>query len=1032
MYKRFLTILLVLCMEVPHLLAQGGRYDLRGQVLSENGETLIGATVIRHGAERTGTLTGDKGYFTLNVAPGDTITVSMLSYESVTVPVGGRRSLVVRLAESAEFLESVVVVGYGEQSVKDVTGAIAAVDVGSLQQVPVTDIGQALQGRVAGVVMSSADGQPGEDLGILIRGANSVTQENTPLYVIDGFPTESFSPSQLNPDDIKSISILKDASAGAIYGARGANGVVIIETKTGAGESSVTYNGSVGLQQVSNYLEMMDPYEFVRYLDDMGMGAQYLSEAGKTLDDYRGVAGRNWQKEMLHTALVHKHSVGVTGGGSRTRYTASLSYANQDGVVRGSGFERYQGRIKVEQVIFEKLTFRSNANYSRSTSTGAVTSEEGGSSGAWQSYLMYRLWSYSPIGFGEVDEEEDTAVDITRLNPVISADNTYRNVGVSYFYGNASLVWKPTSDLKITEMFGYTSQATDTKIFNNSLTWSGFKTRFNNNGVNGSYQNDRREEWVNELTANYKHKYTKRTVLSATGSFSMSSLSRSRYGYSSRLIPDEDLGISGLETGTPNKLRSTENASAMMSALGRVNFSWEAKYLVTASLRADGSSKFPKGRRWGLFPSAALAWRIVNEPFMSSLGAVSDAKLRLSWGITGNNRIGDNTWYTTIDYVDHYPHGTQTPSPAAGITGYSNSALTWEKTEQLDAGLDLAFFGGRLSLTFDAYDKTTRDLLLSAYVPYTTGVGTATLNVGSVRNRGVELSIGAVPVKTRDFEWTADFNISFNDNRVLALAGGQDSFTTAVPWTGDFSGTPLYITRVGGPLTAFYGLVWDGVYTMDDFSSDSMGNLVLKGSVPDNGSVRTQIQPGDIKYSDLNGDGTITLDDCCVIGNAMPVHTGGFNNDFRWRRFTLNVFLQWSAGQDIFNANRIALEGNFAGRGVNQLASYSDRWSADNQDSRMFRAGGYGPRGFYSTRTLEDGSYLRVKNIMLSYDFGRTAFRHVKSLQLALSCQNAFTFTSYSGMDPEVSTQTSVLTPGFDYSAYPRNRVWTFSVKALF
>ena len=1033
MRKGALLIIATMLLALQPCFAQD-RYELRGQVLSDSGEPLIGATVIRHGPDRTGTLAGERGYFSIQVAAGDTVTVSMLSYDSVTLPVNGRRSLVVRLQENAEYLESVVVIGYGEQNAKDVTGAIAAVDVAKLQQVPVTDIGQALQGRVAGVVMSSADGQPGEDMSILIRGANSITQDNSPLYVIDGFPTEDFSPSLLNPDDIKSISILKDASAGAIYGARGANGVVIIETRTGAGEALVTYNGSVGVQQLPFYLDVMSPYEFVRYLDDMGAAGSYLT-GGKTLDDYRDVEGRNWQEEMFRSALVHKHSLALTGGSTRTRYNCSMSYTGQDGVVIGSGFERYQGRIKLEQDLWEKFTLRLNMNYSRSASTGAITSEEGGSAGAWQSYLMYRLWSYSPIGFGSADDDDDeTMVDITRLNPVISAKNSYRNVVHSYFYGNASLVWKPTSDLKITEMFGYTEQGTNTRLFNNSKTWSGFMTKFNNNGVNGSFEDDGRGEWVNELTANYKHTYTKRTVLSGMASFSMSHQQRSRYGYNAKLIPNEDLGVSGLDTGTPSKLRSYETESNMMSLLARLNYSWDARYLFTVSFRADGSSKFPAGNRWGFFPSGAFAWRIGNERFMKRLKAVSDAKLRLSWGVTGNNRIGDNTWYTTVDYVDYYAMGYQTPSPASGVVNYANSSLSWEKTEQYDLGADLGLFKDRLRLTADIYLKTTRDLLLNAYVPYTTGVGSATLNVGSVANRGLELSIDAVPVQKRDFSWAASFNIAFNDNRVLSLANGQKSFTTTVPWTGDFSATPLYITRVGGPLTAFYGLIWDGVYTMDDFNMDSMGNPVLKSAVPDNGNARSTILPGDIKYRDLNGDGTITADDMCVIGRAIPLHTGGFNNDFRWKRLNLNVFLQWSAGQDIFNANRITMEGNYAGRSVNQLASYADRWSPTNQDSKLFRAGGYGPRGFYSTRTLEDGSYLRVKNVMLSYDFDGSKLKklHIKALQLSASCQNVWTFTRYSGMDPEVSTQKSVLTPGFDYSAYPRNRVWTLSVKASF
>ena len=643
---------MALCLLPFHSRAQS-MYELKGQVLSENGEPLIGATIMRQGPSRSGTLAGDKGYFTISVAAGDTIKVTMLSYEDATIPVAGRRSLVVRLKESAEYLESVVVIGYGEQSAKDVTGAIAAVDVNALQQVPVLDISQAMQGRIAGVVMNSADGQPGEDMTILIRGANSVTQDNSPLYVIDGFPTEDFSPSQLNSDDIKSISILKDASAGAIYGARGANGVVIIETKSGAGDCTVSYNGSIGLQQIPFFMDLMSPYEYVRYLDEMGAAGSYL-ENGKTLDDYKGVKGHDWQKEMLHPAIVHKHSLSVSGGTTRTRYNCSLSYTGQDGVVKATGFERWQGRIRFEQDLRSNLTFKANMNYALSTTVGALVSEEGGSSGAWQSYLMYRLLSYSPLKWGTLDGDEgDEIVDISQLNPVISAKNSFREIATSYFYGSASLVWTPLKDLKITEMFGLTSQGRDSKIFNNSKTWSGFKNKFNNNGVNGSYETDGRGEWANELTANYKYKFTKKTVLSAMASFSMSHLERSRYGFSTRLIPNETLGISGLDTGTPNKMRSYESESNMMSGLGRVNFSWDARYLITVSFRADGSSKFPSGNRWGFFPSGALGWRFSNERFLKGFKALSDGKLRLSWGITGNNRIGDNNWYTTIDYIDY-------------------------------------------------------------------------------------------------------------------------------------------------------------------------------------------------------------------------------------------------------------------------------------------------------------------------------------------------------------------------------------------
>lgn len=1032
-----LGVLLLLAGGLPSF-AQG-RYTLKGQVVSEGGEPLVGAMVMRIGGERTGVMADAGGNFSIEVARTDSITVSMLSYETKTLPVAGKTSMIVRLKESAEYLETVVVIGYGEQSAKDVTGAISAVNMSELKTMPTPDVGQALQGRVAGVVMSSNDGQPGEEMNILIRGANSVTQSNAPLYVIDGFPMEEFSMSSLSADDIKSISILKDASAGAIYGARGANGVVIIETKSGAGKASVEYSGSVGVQQVSKYMDMMEPYEYVRYLVDMGGGGTYLQD-GMTLEDYRDVKGMDWQKSLFRPAIIHNHNISLTGGSTTTRYAISGGYTGQDGVIIGTGFSKAMGRIKFEQDLFgNKLTLKANLSYTRTKTTGDVASEAGSSTSSWQSYLMYRVWSFSPLKYAIIDDEEgsgeEAVVDVSMLNPVLSARNSYRNVVNNIIYGSASLVWNITPNLKLTEMFGYSATILDTKRFFNSKTYSGFKTAFSVKGINGAYENRTKSEWMNDITLNYKRKFRyKKDVLSAMATFSLSGLSNSRYGYESVQIPDESLGISGIADGTPKNLRSTEGVSKTMSFLGRVNYSYDSRYLATVSFRVDGSSKFPKNNRWGFFPSAALGWRIKSESFLKNVRQISDLKLRASWGITGNNRIGDNTYYTTIGYLDHYAYSIGTPETAAGISTFANSNLSWEKTEQWDLGLDFGMFNDRISMTFDVYRKTTRDLLLNALVPYSTGLGSATLNVGSVQNQGIELTLSTVNIQTKNFMWTSSFNISFNDNKVLSLANGQSQFTTPVGWTGDFSGTPLYITRVGGPIAAFYSLTWDGVYGLEDFNKDAVGNYVLKNNVPDNGGNRDQIQPGDIKYVDRNGDGTITDDDMSVIGRAFPIHTGGFSNEWRYKGFALNVFLQWSYGNRVFNANRIALEGNYAGLLKNQLASYADRWSFDNQDSRNYRAGGYGPKGNYSNRTLEDGSYLRIKNILFSYDFPSKMIKKAKmsKCQLYLSAQNVWTFTNYSGIDPEVSTFNSTLTPGFDYSAYPRNRVYTFGVKIGF
>lgn len=1013
-------------------------YQVKGRVVDGEGNPLVGATVFAKSNSLNGTVSGAQGYFNITVAPDEVLIVSMLSYETKEVPVRGRRTLVVEINASAEQIDEVVVIGYGEQHAKDVTGSITSVDMSAVEKMPTTDLNNALQGRMAGVVLSSNDGQPGEEMNLVIRGANSVTQSNSPLYVIDGFPTEDFDALDLNPNDIKSISILKDASAGAIYGSRGANGVVIIETKSGRGKTSIAYTGSVAVNEVANRYEMMSPYEFVRYVNDLSTdyGKGYLENLGMTLEDYHNVEGFDWQSQIFRTAITQNHALTVSGGNDATQYVFSGSYLNQEGVVISTNYERYQGRLRLDHKINPKLSLGVNANYTFGNTDGAIASEAGSSTSSWQSYLMYRVWSFSPIDKGILDSDEgdEATVDVTKLNPIISAKNTLRKVEDRNFMGNISLKYQISPDLRFVSTFGLNERENDTKRFNGRKTYGGFAHKYNTNGVNGSYENDMRSEWVNENTLTYKKKFNRAHNLNAMVGFTMQESTRSRYGYNVIQIPNDALGFSGLETGTPNKIRSTESQNRTMSFLGRVNYSLLSRYLFTFSFRADGSSKFPKHNRWGYFPSAALAWRVKEESFLKDQKWMDDFKFRFSWGITGNNRIGDFSYYSALDYTTHFPHGNSTPSSASGISTFANKALTWEETEQYDFGMDLALFRNRVKLTADVYRKTTYDLLLSAYVPFSTGVGSAQLNVGSVMNEGVELSLETVNVKTRNFTWSSSFNIAFNHNEVLELANGQNSFTTILNWTGDFNGTPLYITRVGGPISSFYGLIWDGVYQVEDFDQKPDGTYVLKSTVPDNGNNRAIVQPGDIKYVDQNGDGTITNDDMAVIGRTTPIHTGGFGNDFSYKGLTLSVFFQWSYGNHIMNANRIALEGNYAGRTVNQLASYIDRWSFDNQDSQNFRAGGYGPKGYYSNRTLEDGSYLRLKNVMLSYELPSKVAKKLSlnRAQIYVSLQNLWTWTNYSGMDPEVSTKHSTLTPGFDYSAYPRNKTCTVGVKIGF
>ena len=471
----------------------------------------------------------------------------------------------------------------------------------------------------------------------------------------------------------------------------------------------------------------------------------------------------------------------------------------------------------------------------------------------------------------------------------------------------------------------------------------------------------------------------------------------------------------------------------LLSFFGRVNYGFSDRYLLTATFRADGSSKFAKGHKWGYFPSAAFAWRLGQEPWMKNVRWVQDAKIRVSYGLTGNNRVGDYSSYSTISIGDYYPFNNS-PEPAAYRNAMGNTDLTWETTRQLDLGLDLKLWEGRFSFTFDIYDKVTSDLLLNAKIPYSTGFTTVYKNVGKVQNRGLEVTINTINVHTRDFMWTSDLNFAFNQDKVLELADSQQTLLSSVKFTGSFNGTNLYIAQVGKPIASFYGLVWDGMYGVDDFDLNAGGQYVLKEGVPTNGDTRAVIQPGDIKYVDQNGDGVVNDQDMVVIGRGTPFFTGGFNNTLTWRGFDLNFFFQWSVGNMIMNANRLIFEGNYANKTINQFRSYNDHWTFDNQDSRNFRVGGQGPDGLYSTRTLEDGSFLRLKTLQLSYTLPKRISGKLKMdvLKFTIAGQNLWTLSKYSGLDPEVSIRHTALTPGFDFSAYARTRSFTAGVSVTF
>lgn len=1005
----------------------------------ETGEPIIGASVVITG-KGAGTISDLDGNFSVQMNPKDAkLEVSFIGYKKQTVTVGEAKKLVVRLQVVSELLEEVVIMGYGSSLRKDLTGSIAKADVQEMQKAPVSNFEESLAGRVAGVQVTSSDGQPGSDLQIVIRGNNSVTQDNSPLYVVDGFPLEDAMGNTLNTEEIESMEILKDASATAIYGARGANGVILITTKKGKISAPVvTYNGWVGVQQIIKTQDVLSPYEFVRYQleQDYNVYSKIYLKEERTLDDYKDVKGVNWQDQVFRDALVHNHNLAVRGGNEKTRYSVSGSLMDQRGIVLNSGYQKYQGRIVLDQIINKKLKVGINANYTYTKKYGTVVADSQVSPTA---SLMYSIWGYRPIaGLGDNDllnDLFDTTTDPSRdhrINPLMAVENEHTPLRTYNFIGNAYFEYKILDNLILRVTGGFNKIHQRKEVFSNSKSRGGHP--YSTNKVNGWITNTERTNFLNENTLTYNVKLKKGHSLKLLGGFTIQDANLFSSEIRAINIPNESLGIAGLDEGEITSAPIIDSSNGLVSYLGRVEYNYKSKYLLTASFRSDGSSKFPKENRWAYFPSASVAWGFGEEKFMKRIKWFSSGKLRVGVGSTGNNRVADYAALTSLQITPESGYSTGN-NPVKGVVPKTlgNPKLKWETTVQTNVGLDVSFLNDRIALTADYYYKETKDLLLNATLAPSMGFLTAYKNVGKVSNSGLEFTIDTKNIQTKDFSWNSSFNISFNRNKVLALNDDEPSLATRVTW-GNFNNAYPYIAVPGHPIAMFYGHLFEGVYQYTDFD-EAAGKYTLKTGIPNNGNVRESIQPGDIKFKDINRDGVVDNYDLTIIGNPNPKHIGGFSNNFQYKNFDLNVFFQWSYGGDVLNANRIEFEGGepIARTSLNMFASFADRWTPENQTNKLYRVGGQGP-AVYSSRTIEDGSYLRLKTIALGYRLPNTWLKkiNVKSLRVYASAQNLFTWTKYSGLDPEVSTRPGALTPSFDWSPYPRPRILTLGVDISF
>ena len=1035
------------------ILSGGGSYaqkhTVTGLVTNELGEPFPGVAIVVTDTQ-VGVTTDRNGKYSIQMPDNaQELVFQVIGYEKQTIKVSkGQATLHVTMTVVDKDIDEVVVIGYGSMHRRDLTGAVAQVDVADMAMAPVSSVADALAGRLAGVQVSAYDGQPGAELNIVIRGSNSLTQSNAPLYVVDGVPIEDFDLGSINIEDIESMNVLKDASAIAIYGARAANGVFVITTKKGkSGEPVITFNAKVGFAQITRLMEMMSVYEYVRYLrelDSSKANSLYLNSLGRDLEYYRDIKGINWQEEILtNTPLAMFYDISMRGGSNKTKYSVSVGYTNQDGVINNTGQKKYRGNFNLTQNIGSKFKTDVSLRLNRSNDWGPFVASEG-LSDANMPNTLYRAWGYRPYSvkdednFADMeDDDEFLTNNVFALNPKITNQNEYRNTVQDNITLSTFLEYNILPSLKLKILGAVTDKKSNSETFNNSHTMKGSPKNVNNaRGQWGTSENFLRDTYTNENTLTYNKVFCRKHHLNILAGLSFEKSDTKTTGYTSIFVPYEELGIEAMSLGgIPFSTKYILGNYTMMSYYGRINYTYDSRYAATITFRADGSSKFAPTHKWGYFPSCALAWNMDKERFMKEQKVISAFKLRGSYGVTGNNRVGDYDYLGFMDpsLSNYYSFGGTSPQMGVGLLKMANPDLKWEETESYDVGMEVSFLKNRINIVADWYKKITNDLLLKSEVPAHTGLSIAMQNVGAVQNSGWEFSLNTVNIKIRKFVWASDLNMAFNRNKVLRLADGKPNRLDFSKSHSSYEKTPLFITEVGKPAGLFYGYIFDGVYQYSDFDEPSPGVYTLRPGITDNGEA---VKPGFVKYRDVNGDLTVNAKDLVIIGSPHPDFIGGFNNNLNWNfdrigKFNLSFLFQFSYGNQIYNANRLMFEGNGVDKpGLNQYASYANRWTPENQSNTLFKTNGQGPSGYMSNRTLEDGSYLRLKTLAFSYDLPKhwLAVIGIKRLALTASAQNLFTWTKYTGYDPEVSVLRSVLTPGFDFCAYPQMKTITFGV----
>ncbi|HEV7346966.1 TonB-dependent receptor [Telluribacter sp.] len=1031
-----------------------GQQVVRGKVTtSEDGSPLVGATIAEKGTT-SGTSTDANGNFQLSVSPGATIVVSFIGYSFQEIPVNGRSVIDVALKPDMQQLQDVVVVGYGTQRKKDLTGSITKISNEQLIQPSASSFDQMLQGKAPGVQVTQTTGAPGGNVNILIRGVSSITGGNQPLYVIDGFAigsggggsdmrsygSNSFSSAgmasntsnrvnplaSINPSDIESIEILKDASATAIYGSRGANGVVIITTKRGSyGKSQISVDASYGFQEVANKLHMLNAQQYAEYVAD-GRDNAWVYAGGKATDpnsvrsastrvrpEFRNpesiTTNTDWQDVIFRTAPVRNLQVSSNGGTDKLRYFISGGYFSQEGIIINSDYNRFNLRVNVDAQVTKRIKVGTSTFGSYGYGRFANTESHYGQGGLLSNALAASptIPVYNPDGSYYFNQADVTDGLGFLANVLAVSEGTEDRRKVMDVVTNNFVEFSLTNDLTFRSSIGVNFSSNNIKLWRSSAV-PNFTTL--NYPASAGVSKSENLNWLNENTLTYNRVFNNKHFVNGLVGFTAQKNRFDRVSVGASDFPTEYVPF--ISAGIVNAGTQIVNEWALLSVMARVNYSYAGKYLFTATIRRDGSSRFGSNTRWGSFPSFSVGYNLAEEDFMKEVGFISNLKLRASYGISGNNQIGDYTHIGLLSTTRYIRNNALNPGLVPATL--SNDNLTWEKSRQTNIGLDLGLFKDRVSVTADVYRDLKTDLLLAVQLPAASGFNSSTQNIGDIENKGFELGVQSLNVQSKSFAWNTNLTFSHNRNKVLKLAteGGR------------IANSAYQITQVGSPISSFYLINKLGIF---------MNSAELDGAALQH----PRTQAGDLKFEDVNGDGVINQSDRKVLGSPWPDFTWGLDNNFTLGNLSLSVSLVGSQGAYTYIDAGAALLGATAVQ--NNLIRTDRRWrsEADPGDGIMPRAIrsnhalGFGT----SSHFLFENSFTRIRNIKLSYDLPQTLTKRMRlnNLNVYANVANVYTFTKYPGYDPESSIAgDNVVNAGIDYLNYPLPRTYTLGIKTTF